>query len=152
MIGSPAAAICETAAALGADLIVAGSRGLSGLNRLMMGTTVEHVIRRAHTSVLTVPGTCPADDAQDWRPVLVAIEDPKYGDSIVSAAAVLARRLEAPLHLVHVVPPLGVLARWKAEAEAVLQTRTGNARELAAMVRRIDGVNPSNVRVRWQAA
>jgi len=40
VIGSPAAAICETAAALGADLIVAGSRGLSGLNRLMMGTTV----------------------------------------------------------------------------------------------------------------
>ena len=44
----PQESICRSAEALGADLIVAGTRGLTGLNRLMMGTTAEHVIRRSH--------------------------------------------------------------------------------------------------------
>jgi hypothetical protein len=42
-----------------------GSLGLSGLNRLVMGTTVAHVIRRARTSVPTVPGRCPADEVAE---------------------------------------------------------------------------------------
>jgi hypothetical protein len=80
--------------------------------------------------------------------VVAAIEDPAHGDGVVTAAAVLARRLEAPLHLVHVVPPLGVPARWKAEADAVLHARTAEARrQLAATVRSLYGVDPSNVHV-----
>jgi nucleotide-binding universal stress UspA family protein len=54
-----AATICDVADTLDADVIVVGTRGLSGLNRLVMGTTVEHVIRRARRSVLTVPGHHP---------------------------------------------------------------------------------------------
>ena len=118
--GPAAQAICDTAAALGADLIVAGSRGLSGLNRLMMGTTVEHVIRRAHISVLTVPGRCPAAGGAEWGPVIAAVEDPGHPEPIARAAAdVWPTALDAPLHLVHVVPPLPALARWQAEADAV---------------------------------
>lgn len=148
VVGPAPAAICDTAAAIGADLVVAGSRGLSGINRLMMGTTVEHVIRRAHTSVLTVPGRCPADDVNVWGPVVAALEDPDHPDGIAAAAAALAGQLGAPLHLVHVVPPLGVPARWKAEADAELHARTEDARrKLAAAVRGLDGVDPANVHV-----
>ena len=148
VIGSAPDAICDTAATIGADLIVAGSRGLSGINRLMMGTTVEHVIRRAHISVLTVPGRCPGEDVNDWGPVVAAVEDPDHPDGVVAAAATLAGRLGAALHLVHVVPPLGVPARWRAEADAELHDRTDEARrKLAAAVRRLDGVDPANVHV-----
>jgi nucleotide-binding universal stress UspA family protein len=52
--GPAAEAICDTASTPGADLIVAGSRGLTGLNRLMMGTTLERVIGRSQVSVLAV--------------------------------------------------------------------------------------------------
>ena len=55
-VGAAAESICQTADTLGADLIVTGTRGLTGLNRLVMGTTAEHVIRGASRPVLTVPG------------------------------------------------------------------------------------------------
>ena len=39
---------------LGADLIVLGSRGLSGMKRLLMGSVSESVVRHAHCPVLVV--------------------------------------------------------------------------------------------------
>jgi nucleotide-binding universal stress UspA family protein len=148
VVGSPADAICDAARACGADLIVMGSRGLSGVNRLLMGTTTDHVIRRAHTSVLTVPGRCPADDVEDWGPVIAAIEDPERPGPVARAAADLAKSLGALLHLVHVVPPPPALARWRAEADAVHDARTDEAqRKLAAALRGLDSVEPSNVHV-----
>jgi nucleotide-binding universal stress UspA family protein len=146
--GSAAQSICDTAAAQGADLIVAGSHGLSGLNRLVMGTTVEHVIRRSHVSVLTVPGRFPAEGVAEWGPVIAAVEDPGHPEPIARAAATLAGALDAPLHLVHVVPPLPALARWQAEADAVHRAKIDEARRtLAAAVRGLDGVEPANVHV-----
>jgi nucleotide-binding universal stress UspA family protein len=39
---------------LGADLIVIGSRGLSGMKRLLMGSVSESVVRHAHCPVLVM--------------------------------------------------------------------------------------------------
>jgi len=148
VVGSAASAICDTARAHGADLIVAGSRGLSGLNRLMMGATIEHVIRRAQTSVLAVPGQWSADAMREWGPVVAAIDDPGHPETLALAAAELAKSLNAPLHLVHVVPPLSALARWRPEADAVHQMQRDEAqRALAAALRSLDGLEPSNVLV-----
>lgn len=148
VVGAPADAICETAGALDADLIVAGSRGLSGLNRLLMGTTIEHVIRRAHVSVLAVPGRWPPDDVGDWGPVIAAIDDPAHPEPIAGGAAALARSLGAPLHIVHVVPPLAAPARWRSEADAVRQARAVDAhRTLTAALRGLDGLEPANLHV-----
>lgn len=147
-VGPPAATICEAARVHGADLIVAGSRGLSGLNRLMMGTTIEHVIRRAHTSVLTVPGRCPAGEISEWGPVIAAIDDPEHPGAVARAGAALAASLGAPLHVVHVVPPIPALARWHAEAKALCEARSDDARRaLASALSGADGVEPSNVHV-----
>jgi nucleotide-binding universal stress UspA family protein len=147
-IGAAADVICDTAEAQGADLIVAGSRGLSGLNRLVMGTTIEKVIRRARTSVLAVPGRCPADDAAGWGPIVAAIDDPAQPQPVAGAAAALARALGAPLHLVHVVPPLPALARWRAEADNVRHARSLDARRaLDAAIGRLEGVEPASVHI-----
>lgn len=146
--GPAADAICDTASRLGADLIVAGSRGLTGLNRLMMGTTIERVIRLSHVSVLAVPGRSPGDDVTGWGPVIAAIEDPAHPEPIARAAAALAGAMDAPLHLVHVVAPLSVLARWRAEADAVHDARVDEAqRTLAAAIRGLEGVTAANVHV-----
>ena len=146
--GSAAQAICDTAAAHGVNLIVAGSHGRSGLNRLAMGTTVEHVIRRSLVSVLTVPERCAAEGVTEWGPVIAAVEDPEHPEPIARAAATLAGALGAPLHLVHVVPPLPALARWQAEAEAVHHAKIDEAqRTLAAAVGGLDGVAPAHVHV-----
>jgi hypothetical protein len=151
-VGAAAEAICATASVHGADLIVAGSRGLSGLNRLMMGTTIEHVIRRSHTSVLTVPGRCPGDEVTEWGPVIAAIDDPSFPQTLAVPAAALARSLEAPLHLVHVVPQLPVLARWRAEAEELRDAGVAAAqRALATTIRRLGEIEASNVHVAYGA-
>ncbi len=50
-----AALVSETAAAWQADLIVAGTHGRRGLDRLLLGSVAEGILRTAHTPVLFVP-------------------------------------------------------------------------------------------------
>ena len=54
LTGNPAAAIVQEAQQLGADLIVMGTHGRSGLDRLMLGSVADRVLRTAHIPVLTV--------------------------------------------------------------------------------------------------
>jgi nucleotide-binding universal stress UspA family protein len=50
----------ETAAVdLGADLIITGSRGLSGLQRLLLGSVAHNVLLHSHRSVLVMRGHVP---------------------------------------------------------------------------------------------
>jgi nucleotide-binding universal stress UspA family protein len=52
--GVPTQAITEAAEQLGADLIVMGTRGLTGLKHVLLGSVTERTIRHAHCPVLTV--------------------------------------------------------------------------------------------------
>jgi Universal stress protein family len=52
--GHPASAILGEAKQNQCDLIVIGTHGRTGLNRLLMGSVAEEVIRRAVCPVLTV--------------------------------------------------------------------------------------------------
>ena len=52
--GTPPEEIVAFAESRGADLIVVGSRGLSGAEKLALGSAAERVIRRAHCPVLVV--------------------------------------------------------------------------------------------------
>jgi nucleotide-binding universal stress UspA family protein len=65
-----AAAEIETAALdLGADLIITGSRGLSGLQRLLLGSVAHHVLLHSQCSVLVMRGHVPA---RQHRPLRLA--------------------------------------------------------------------------------
>jgi nucleotide-binding universal stress UspA family protein len=52
-VGTPWQAICEMARLLEVDLVVIGSHGYEGLDRLL-GTTAGKVVNHAHCSVLVV--------------------------------------------------------------------------------------------------
>jgi nucleotide-binding universal stress UspA family protein len=52
--GNEAEHIVGVAEELGSDLIVIGSRGLSGMKRLLMGSVSESVVRHAHCPVLVM--------------------------------------------------------------------------------------------------
>ena len=52
--GYPATVIDEEAAAQHADLIVIGTRGLSGLKHLLLGSIAQRVVQKAPCPVLTV--------------------------------------------------------------------------------------------------
>lgn len=52
--GQPGVSLVALAGELGADLMVIGTRGLSGLKHLALGSTAEYVVRRCLCPVLTV--------------------------------------------------------------------------------------------------
>ena len=52
--GANAQAIIEVAGKIGADLIVMGTRGLSGLKHVMLGSVAERTVRLARCPVMTV--------------------------------------------------------------------------------------------------
>ena len=52
--GYPASVIQEEAREEHADMIVMGSRGLSGLKHLLLGSIAERVVQKAHCPVLTL--------------------------------------------------------------------------------------------------
>jgi nucleotide-binding universal stress UspA family protein len=56
-VGPPSHGIVELAEKLPADLIVMGTRGLSGLKHVLLGSVAERTIRHAPCPVLTVKQT-----------------------------------------------------------------------------------------------
>lgn len=53
-VGAPFLEIINTAQSEGADLIVMGTHGRSGLAHVLMGSVAERVVNKAHCPVLTV--------------------------------------------------------------------------------------------------
>lgn len=54
--GHPAEAIVDTARKVGADLIVVGRHGLSGVTRFLIGSVSDRIARYAHCPVLLIDG------------------------------------------------------------------------------------------------
>jgi len=52
--GNPERKIVDRATESGADLIVMGTHGRGGIDRLLLGSVAEHVVRRSPVPVLTV--------------------------------------------------------------------------------------------------
>jgi nucleotide-binding universal stress UspA family protein len=58
--GDPCAVICETAASIGADLVVMGKIGHQGARRILVGSIARRVIETCERPVLIVPIAPPA--------------------------------------------------------------------------------------------
>lgn len=54
--GHPAETIVDTARKVGADLIIVGRRGLSGMTRFLIGSVSDRIARYAHCPVLLIDG------------------------------------------------------------------------------------------------
>lgn len=59
--GTPVEEAVAAAAEWGADLLVVGTHGRGGLQRLVLGSVAEGVLRHAHCPVLVVPKDAEAD-------------------------------------------------------------------------------------------
>jgi nucleotide-binding universal stress UspA family protein len=60
--GHVAKDIVETASSAGADLIVMGSRGLSDVQGMLLGSVTHKTMQLAQTAVLVVRGAVPAEE------------------------------------------------------------------------------------------
>lgn len=104
--GPTAQEILDVAGAMPADLIVMGSHGRSGFERLLLGSVTEKVVRRALCPVLTVPRA--ASEAAAETPVLFkrivcAIDFSDCSLHGLHHAMSLAQEADAQLTVLHVI-------------------------------------------------
>jgi nucleotide-binding universal stress UspA family protein len=98
--------ILDRAEQLGADLIVMGTHGRSGFQRLMLGSVTEKVLRKARTPVLTVPSALPDVGAAGGGPfqrILCAVDFSECSMAALRYASSLAVESGARLAAVHVI-------------------------------------------------
>ena len=103
------AAILSRVDAAGADLVVIGTEGRSGFQRLMLGSVAERVLRKATCPVLTVPPHAPAalPSPDSFREVLCAIDFSASSAAALQWAAAWVAKAGARVTALHVVemPP-----------------------------------------------
>jgi len=93
--------ILDYAAERAVDAIVVGTHGRTGLERLLLGSVAESVVRRAGCPVLTVPGE--GGPPPHVERIAVAVDFSDHSPATVAAAAHLARLCGARLEALHVV-------------------------------------------------
>ena len=86
-MGAPGPELVAAAEAEAADLVVIGTRGLTGLAHLVTGSTAEHVVRRCPRPVLTVH---PGDAVIGERIETVLVPTDLSGNATAAADAFLA--------------------------------------------------------------
>ena len=102
--GPAAATILEHAAENKADLIVLGTHGRTGFERLMLGSVTEKVVRKATCPVLTVPrGASEGAERPLFRRILCAVDFSPASDRAAQYALSLAQEAKSCLTLLHVV-------------------------------------------------
>ncbi len=96
---APYIGIAREAEKAGADLIIMGRRGKTGLKRLLMGSVTKRVIGHAPCSVLVVP----REARVECKKILCATDGSVYGDSAAAEAVMIAKRCRAELMFISVV-------------------------------------------------
>lgn len=104
LAGKPAGSIARRADERGADLVVMGRRGRSGVKDRLLGSVTERVLRRVGPPVLTVPSNgIEADTGTDYADVLVTTDGSDLAEKAGPYAADVVRRFEATLHVLSAV-------------------------------------------------
>ena len=102
LTGRPHRSIVDHAEEVGADLIAMGTHGRTGLERLLLGSVAERVVRTSPVPVLTV-----GEDGPAWHGSYDDVLVPTDGSECAEAAAVhavtIAERYDATVHVVGVV-------------------------------------------------
>jgi len=142
--GEPYNTIVDYAAANDVDVVVMPTHGRQGLERFLLGSTTERVIRRADVPVLTLR---PDDDVRvrhPYRNVLVPTDGSATADAALDLAVDLAAAEDAGLHLLSVVDvtSLGIDVRTDIAVES-LEESAADVLESASATASEAGVTPA---------
>jgi nucleotide-binding universal stress UspA family protein len=101
-----------------ADMVVMGTHGRSGFDRLVLGSVTEKVLRKAKCPVLTVPRVAP--DATEAVPtlfhhIIAGVDFSEASLHALSYAISLAEEADAHLTLLNVTDIPRELAQWADE-------------------------------------
>lgn len=114
LVGIPEDSILDVAHSPDVMLIAMGTHGKTGWDRLRLGSVSESALRQAPCPVLTIRASVTSHTSVNPRRLslsrlLVATDFSASSKAALSAAAVLARRLNARVALVHAAEPSGSL-------------------------------------------
>jgi nucleotide-binding universal stress UspA family protein len=110
--GMASAQICDVARECKADLIVTGTHGWTGFNRVVFGSIAERVIQRAPCPVLSIPDRSPEETAGihaltiQPRHMVLPIDFSDCSMDAYEYAVQLAKWFDAQLTLVCAIEPL----------------------------------------------
>jgi nucleotide-binding universal stress UspA family protein len=129
VVGERVPSIVHVAERECADLIVMGAHGTSPVRHRMLGSTAEGVLHTSGVSVLVVPDSwepvTPSEcDLRGEGPIIAGVDFCIPAIEAATDAATLAQLLGTELILVHVLPTIRVLPRWREHAEAALAERS----------------------------
>jgi len=132
----PVSRILECADAFDADLVVTGSHGRSGVQRVLLGSVVEALLHRSSRPVLAIPSHLDPVHADDitFARIVCAVDFAAPSLAAMTYALSLAEEANARLTLLHVIekpaelthppqPPDFNVDRIRAEAEAASLTK-----------------------------
>jgi nucleotide-binding universal stress UspA family protein len=151
-VGDPTAQILARAGRDGTGMLVMGTHGSRGFERLVLGSVTERVLRRARCPVLTVPPRIHGATALPFQRILCPVD---FSDSSLSAlewAWSLAEESGATVSLLHVIewpwnePPAPPFETFpEHEARRLMEFR--KALE-ASSRRQLESLVPDNLRDR----
>jgi nucleotide-binding universal stress UspA family protein len=101
--GDPPAVIIDVAKGKKADLIVLGTYGRKGLNRLLMGSVTSHVIINSPTDVLVVKKAC-TECTGTYGSILVPFDGSEFSKKALKRACDLSKLDGAEITALYVIP------------------------------------------------
>jgi nucleotide-binding universal stress UspA family protein len=122
--GDPAREILAEAAS--ADMIVMGTHGRSGFERLVLGSVTEKVLRKATCSLLTIPLSAPPPVGAVpilFRRIVAAVDFSDVSMFALRHAASLAAEVDAQLLVMHVIEAPERLELWIDREQATSYVR-----------------------------
>lgn len=139
--------ILEQADLLKADLIVMGSHGRGGVDRLLLGSTTEKVLRKAACPVMVVPPRAqepPVSEPAHFHRILCPVDFSASSLAAVAYAMSLAEEADAQLTLLNAieVPP----GLYEAPLSAELDVNAIRVAAEADRLRRLEALVPDAVR------
>ena len=134
--GDPARLIASTAQRLKCDLVVMGTHGLSGVDKLIIGSTTERMLRRTSLPLLAVPPTPPGAGGTSALPrswpgpaIMAPVDLREQSRRDVRDAETIARAFGAKLVLVHVIPEFQPPPWFQADLSARWRIRVAKAQQ-----------------------
>lgn len=145
----PAARILEAADTYDADLIVTGSHGRAGVERVFLGSVVEALLHRCARPILTIPSHVdrPLDrGAAMLSRIVCAVDFSKPSLAAVAYALALAEEADARLTLLHVIEMPPELRRPPQPSDFNFNVDSLRAEAEAAVLQRLRALIPESAR------
>lgn len=137
--GDPYRTIVDYADTRDVGLVAMPSRGRRTLDRFLLGSVTERVVRRSDVPVLTIRPDDDVDARYPYRNVFVPTDGSESANAALAAATDVASTADAGLHLLHVIEETGFSLDFgsaddedeavEAEANEILETAAETARD-----------------------